>query len=240
MASPRVTQQFVENIRGDTAVIPHGPRVTQQFIESIRSINTGPSVLAASLAETGTAAETVSVSALLAATLAEAVAATDAVLLSGSRFSVSMAEIAGTGGAVDAILFPGGSVFSVAVIEEQAAIDDMLGFPPVDVIGACDGGDAHISVSGQCGADTGVPPEVIVPPVLGSETPPEVGQEMAIQPLAVSYNSVDAYNTDLKNKYAEGYRLRQMVMDTAQQGQTATGLIVAVYEKEIVSRMSVQ
>ena len=42
MAAPRVTQQFLENIRGDEAVIPHGPRVTQQFIEVIRSIDSAP------------------------------------------------------------------------------------------------------------------------------------------------------------------------------------------------------
>lgn len=153
MASPRVTQQFIENIRGDTAVIPHGPRVTQQFIESIRSINTGPSVSAASLTEAGNAADSVSAGALLVATLSEIANAADAVLSGGGIFSASITESAGTGGATDAILFPGGSVFSVAVIEEQLAIDDTLGFPPVDVIGACDGGIDAIDVIGGCAGD---------------------------------------------------------------------------------------
>ena len=113
------------------------------------------SASAASLAEASSALDTVSASASIAATLTEAANAVDAVVLAGSIFSVSLTEVAGTGGATDAILFPGGSVFSVAVIEEQLAIDDTLGFPPVDVIGACDGGIAAIDVIGGCAGDEG-------------------------------------------------------------------------------------
>lgn len=170
MAVPRVTQQFIENVRGDTAVVPPKARVSQQFIESIRSIDVSAGIndtvaestsaadavlvslaSVASFTEAANAADTVSASAMLVATLAEAATAVDTVLTAGGNiFTVSIAELVGTDGVTDAILFPGGSVFSVAVIEEQIAIDDAVGFPPVDVIVSCDEGVEDIDVIGGC------------------------------------------------------------------------------------------
>src|SRR5262245_46422326 len=54
MVAIRVTQQFVEHVRGDTAAVGISLRVTQQFVELLRSVESGPE----SPPETGESGET--------------------------------------------------------------------------------------------------------------------------------------------------------------------------------------
>jgi len=102
MAAPRVTQQFIENIRGDTAVIPHGPRVTQQFIESILSINVGAT---AALAETIAATDAVFAGVVNSVTVAEAVAIADVII--GAQMIVNVPGAQGDCGLT--VIVPGSS-----------------------------------------------------------------------------------------------------------------------------------